>query len=411
MNQQQGTIFSKVAMPIAITAIVVYLICSAWVGMRDPYKFTVAYTDYPWRPASTPPAGWSARRSPCPVRPAWSSCCGARAKKSAKGKDLAVVYQDETYVASQEELLQVQTNLTALQYAAYAGVSLWHGFGGADALVDDEPRSPGRLQREASAALEDQSATYRKLVLRREYLLSSDATAAMTQAAAQLQSRYDELQAHQSKASSIQAPVSGLFSSYVDGYETVLTPAKLEGLGPRDLEAFAQTDPTPADNVIGKLVTNAAWYYAITVPGDTVGRFDNGDSVDVFFDSLSESFPMTVYSVGEVQDNKLVVVLRSSQDDDKAEDLRQESGRVIFHSSEGIRVPKQALRITEDGERGVYVVVSQKARFRPVTILAEDDTSYLVKAAPTSEEDTRILRDGDQVVLASAELTDGKVVR
>lgn len=89
----------------------------------------------------------------------------------------------------------------------------------------------------------------------------------MTQAAAQLQSRYDELQAHQSKASSIQAPVSGLFSSYVDGYETVLTPAKLEGLGPRDLEAFAQTDPTPADNVIGKLVTNAAWYYAITVPG------------------------------------------------------------------------------------------------------------------------------------------------
>lgn len=46
-----------------------------------------------------------------------------------------------------------------------------------------------------------------------------------------------------------------------------------------------------------------------------------------------------------------------------------------------------------------------------MTILAEDDTSYLVKAAPTSEEDTRILRDGDQVVLASAELTDGKVVR
>ena len=35
MNQQQGTIFSKVAMPIAITAIVVYLICSAWVGMLD----------------------------------------------------------------------------------------------------------------------------------------------------------------------------------------------------------------------------------------------------------------------------------------------------------------------------------------------------------------------------------------
>lgn len=40
-------------------------------------------------------------------------------EKVAKGKDLAVVYQDETYVASQEELLQVQTDLTALQYATY----------------------------------------------------------------------------------------------------------------------------------------------------------------------------------------------------------------------------------------------------------------------------------------------------
>ena len=374
MNQQQGTIFSKVAMPIAITAIVVYLICSAWVGMRDPYKFTVAYTDS--METSVNATGWVVR-SEVPVSGASGvvQLLRGQGEKVAKGKDLAVVYQDETYVASQEELLQVQTDLTALQYATYPESP------SGTALEEQMLSSMTSLRQAASSGnfsgLEDQSATYRKLVLRREYLLSSNATTAMTGS-----------QPH---------PGTGV--------------TKREGLGPRDLEAFAQTDPTPADNVIGKLVTNAAWYYAITVPGDTVGRFDNGDSVDVFFDSLSESFPMTVYSVGEVQDNKVVVVLRSSQDDDKAEDLRQESGRVIFHSSEGIRVPKQALRITKDGERGVYVVVSQKARFRPVTILAEDDTSYLVKAAPTSEEDTRILRDGDQVVLASAELTDGKVVR
>ena len=262
----------------------------------------------------------------------------------------------------------------------------------------------------ALAQAESEISQLRSLVLKRDYSRGDGTDAAAE--LAELQAQRKSLAAQGANSvRTLTAPKSGIYSAVVDGYETVLTPAKLEGLGPRDLEAFAQTDPTPADNVIGKLVTNAAWYYAITVPGDTVGRFDNGDSVDVFFDSLSESFPMTVYSVGEVQDNKLVVVLRSSQDDDKAEDLRQESGRVIFHSSEGIRVPKQALRITEDGERGVYVVVSQKARFRPVTILAEDDTSYLVKAAPTSEEDTRILRDGDQVVLASAELTDGKVVR
>ena len=110
-------------------------------------------------------------------------------------------------------------------------------------------------------------------------------------------------------------------------------------------------------------MTDSIWYYAVTVPGDCVTRFAVGDSVDVFFNSLSETFPMEVFRVGEVQEDQVVIVLRSSQDDDKAEDLRQESGRVIFYSSEGIRVPKEALRVSKDGERGVYVVVSQKARF------------------------------------------------
>lgn len=76
MNQQQGTIFSKIAMPIVIVAIVVYLICSAWVGIRDPYQFTVAYTDT--METSVDAAGWVVR-SEQPVAGrgrVWSSSSG-----------------------------------------------------------------------------------------------------------------------------------------------------------------------------------------------------------------------------------------------------------------------------------------------------------------------------------------------
>ena len=82
----------------------------------------------------------------------------------------------------------------------------------------------------------------------------------------------------------------------------------------------------------------------------------------MFFDALSETLPMTVYSVGEIQNGEMVVVFRSSQNDSKVEDLRQESGRLIFQSDEGLRIPKEALRVNEDGETGVYVVLAQKAR-------------------------------------------------
>ena len=409
MNQQQGTIFSKIAMPIVIVAIVVYLICSAWVGIRDPYQFTVAYTDT--METSVDAAGWVVR-SEQPVAGAEGvvQLKRGQGEKVAKGKEIAVVYQDETYVENQEELLQVKNDLSALQYATYSESP-------SGTALEDQMLSAMTMQLRTAASsgnyssLSEQTETYRKLVLRREYLLSSEATAAMTQAAADLQARYDDLQSYQSGATSIKAQESGLFSSYVDGYETLLTPDKLDGLSPKDLAAFSQLTPSTDANVLGKLVTDSIWYYAVTVPGDCVTRFAVGDSVDVFFNSLSETFPMEVFQVGEVQEDQVVIVLRSSQDDDKAEDLRQESGRVIFYSSEGIRVPKEALRVSKDGERGVYVVVSQKARFRPVKILAEDENSYLVKADPTDEEDTRILRAGDEIVLASEELDDGKVVR
>lgn len=119
MNQQQGTIFSKIAMPIVIVAIVVYLICSAWVGIRDPYQFTVAYTDT--METSVDAAGWVVR-SEQPVAGA-EGVVQAQAgpgREGGQGNGVAVVYQDETYVENQEELLQVKNDLSALQYATYS---------------------------------------------------------------------------------------------------------------------------------------------------------------------------------------------------------------------------------------------------------------------------------------------------
>ena len=131
MNQQQGTIFSKIAMPIVIVAIVVYLICSAWVGIRDPYQFTVAYTDT--METSVDAAGWVVR-SEQPVAGAEGvvQLKRGQGEKVAKGKEIAVVYQDETYVES-----HIQR------------VPFGHRPGGSDALRHDQPpyrRLFGQLQ-------------------------------------------------------------------------------------------------------------------------------------------------------------------------------------------------------------------------------------------------------------------------
>ena len=381
MNQSQGSLFSKLLVPLIIVVIVVYLIASAWAGLRNPYQFTVAYADTMETSVTT--SGWVVRSE--------QTVSGAegvvqllrnQGEKVGKGQAIAMVYQSETDVESQAELIQLEEDLEALQYATNAESP-------SGTVLDSQILSAMSSLRNASSTgdysgLATQTANYRQLVLRREYLLSSEANAAMTQAATDLQARYDALAGDQSGATAITAEESGLFSSYVDGYENLLNPDKLEGLSPKDLAAFSQLTPETEANTLGKLVTDSVWYYAVTVSGDTVSLFETGDSVDVFFDALSETLPMTVYSVGEIQNGEMVVVFRSSQNDSKVEDLRQESGRLIFQSDEGLRIPKEALRVNEDGETGVYVVLAQKARFRPVTVLAEDTDSYLVQETRSS---------------------------
>ena len=58
---------------------------------------------------------------------------------------------------------------------------------------------------------------------------------------------------------------------------------------------------------------------------------------------------------------------------------------------------------------GVYVLVGQQAEFKPVTILAQLEDFALVKSADGSDG-KKALRAGDEVILSSVELFDGKVI-
>ena len=405
--KKQGATFQKIIVPAVIVAIVVYLIFSAWNGLRDPYSFVIVYTDTMEESIDT--EGWVVRSEEL-VSGGGDGLIQLKrneGEKVAEGAAIAMVYEDEEYVDNQEELLRIKSDLTALQYATYSGSP-----SGA-ALEDQMMSALGQLRSAASSGdytnLSEETETYRKLVLRREFLVSSEAAAEMSAAASELYGKYESLQSYQSGATEITAAQSGMFSSHLDGYETLLSPDSITGLLPEELKAFSELTPLSAEGSLGKLVTNPVWYYAVTLPSQYAHELSPGQVVDIYFDALSKILEMEVDSVGEIQDGQVVVVFRSAQDEHAAGELRQESCRIILESEEGILIPKEALRVYE-GENGVFVSSGYNAVFRPVKILAENDDYYLVKPNPTDENDDRILRSGDEVVLASAELYDGKVV-
>ena len=402
------SILSKIAIPILIVAILVYLGLSAWMGIRNPYEFVPAYTDI--METSAVANGWVIRHeTPISGGNGLVRLLREREEKVGKGQAIAEVYQDENYEEHQEELRKTQRDLSALQYATYE-------YSPTGAMLEEQMlASMANMETAASTGnfvgMEDSTELYRKTVLRREYLVSEEAAQAMDAAGWELNQKFNDLQAVQTGATTIWADAAGVFSTHLDGYETLLNSSMLEAQSPAGLDRLSQIEPLADSGYLGKLITSPEWFFGATLEGEYADRFTVGRKVTIYFNALSASLTMKVLSVSEVQDGQVVVLFRSNQDVEQADQLRRETARVVFTSDEGIRVPKEALRVDEDGQAGVYVASGHNARFRPVNILAEDEVSYLVEPAPSDSLDTRILRAGDQVVLASDTLYDGKVVR
>ena len=85
-----------------------------------------------------------------------------------------------------------------------------------------------------------------------------------------------------------------------------------------------------------------------------------------------------------------------------------------------VRTENRAVTDPETGETttkqviGVYVLTAAQAEFKAVEILADDGDYYLVKAVlpdvPTDNQLKTAFRAGDQVIVSSDELYDGKVM-
>ena len=101
--------------------------------------------------------------------------------------------------------------------------------------------------------------------------------------------------------------------------------------------------------------------------------------------------------------------------------LRIQTVDVITQTMEGIRIPRKSLRVEtvrEEQEDGttrevnryyVFTVVRSQAWEQEVEVLYTDPAYYLVRPADPAAADR--LRVGDEVILNTAGLYDGKVVR
>lgn len=195
----------------------------------------------------------------------------------------------------------------------------------------------------------------------------------------------------------IPAPESVYFVSYVDGYEDILTPETMHELTPEQISAVSDDGKLSATNageqMIGKLIRDYAWYI--------VGVFDNrkmrlseGDSTKIRLESVPQELTVNVvslYATGDI--DKTQGIFRCDELTHDTVQHRTERVEIVRDTVEGIRVPRSAIRFKtlveeqtdEEGNvtttttdyKGVYVLVGETPEFRKIDVIYEDENYFL----------------------------------
>lgn len=403
---KQGSIFMKIVLAILVIMVIVYLLFSILSSNGNRYT---TYTAVPYKVGDGVSSTGFVVRDEQVIESGEKIVVLTRndGERVGKGQVVANCYDSEDARQTQLEIDRCEAELEQLEYA--------YSFSGSDAeaanLDADITQAIGqtaiyvnRRNMDFAAGASDQLKAY----ILRHY--ASDQTAdALWDRITETKNRLNELYAENNRASrSIVTDTSGYFGVNVDGYETVLTADSIMELSVAEFDRLPDQRKEVSSRQIGKLVTDIGWYYVTTVAAGTMDDYRKGNTLTVHFShDFYGDARMTIMRMGEVENGRQVIVLKSNDYVQDAVSLREQSADIIFGYKEGLRVPKTALHVNDEQETGVYVLEGAEAEWKTVTPLYYGEESVIVELDQSS---TNNLWPGDEIILTDDEIFDGKVL-
>jgi hypothetical protein len=335
------------------------------------------------------------------------SLLASEGEKVASGETLAVFYQGASALERANEIRALQLQISAAEAAAGASSAGKQG-SAADSVLE----LSDAIQHKDFENLPSLSITAENMIF------TGAGDAAPVDDLPALQNRLNDLLGQATDSITIAAPMSGVFSAVVDGYEAV-GPDALRGLTPASLRSLFGSAAPPGE-VLGKLISGITWYFAAVMDAgdaaklqaaiDKAAADENPEQAvaDIqFTNTYNTMLQMKIEDIGEAEDGKCVVIFTSKSNMSDITALRRLTGQVLFSSFTGLLVPKEAVYHEDGGKSYVYLLTALQAEKVYVTILCENGDSYVVE---DGIESGTVLREGSEIIVKAKDLYDGKVV-
>ena len=167
---------------------------------------------------------------------------------------------------------------------------------------------------------------------------------------------------------------------------------------------------------VGRLIAGEEWRFVTVLSAADAARLQKGQALSLrAATGVDFDLDVTVERIGREENGRVIVVLRGGSHLAYVTLLRAQNVELILARYEGLRIPKNALRVDADGSSGVYCLVGLRAYRKPVEVLWQGEDYCLVRPVgiETTSESLRqlyTLRAGDEAIVSANDLYDGKVV-
>ncbi len=188
-----------------------------------------------------------------------------------------------------------------------------------------------------------------------------------------------------SNAEYITAPMSGVVSYKIDGYEDFFSSKNIDYLNQELLESLdvrtGQLIESSSEKA--KIVNNYQCYIAVIMDSEEAKNAKIGDRVSLEFLNLS-AITATIEKIFEEETGTRVIVFKINYDVEKLLDARKISVNVIWWSASGLKVPNSAI-ITEENKN---YIVRNKAGYKEKVLIKvlRQNENYTIIDNYTTEE-------------------------
>ena len=202
----------------------------------------------------------------------------------------------------------------------------------------------------------------------------------------------EERKEYESKLNSgaeyVKAPISGVVSYRVDGFEEILTTKDFGSISKEFLEGLnlKTGQIVAANNESGKIINNYECYIATVLNSEYAKQAEVGKSVKLRLPSGNEVSAEIEYI--NMQEDDYVLIFKIEKSVEELISYRKISFDVIWWSESGKKIPNSAIKYEEKGDNKVAYVIRTRAGYQDKIWIKELRTNgkYTIVEDYTSEE-------------------------